>query len=157
MNLRHCFVSLITTLLIFTAACTPKQPVQPVETTSPAVITPTDLPPTPEPTPVPQKSLVICLGEEPISLYPYGYNSRTMWSVLEAIYDGPFDTINFEAQPVIMDGMGEIRLETIALSTGDLVVNTDGLVVPLTVGTQVYPAGCKSQDCAAAWDGSTEL
>lgn len=37
---------------------------------------------TPAPTAVPQKTLVVCLGYEPGSLYMYKESSRAMWSVL---------------------------------------------------------------------------
>ncbi len=162
MNLRHWFVLFFIALLMLTASCTPDQPVQPINNTAAPVITETALPPTPIPTDVPEKNLVICLGEEPISLYQYGYNSRTMWSILEAIYDGPFDTINFESQPVIFEELpskenGGQRLETVSMSMGDLVINAAGNVVPLVEGTQVYPAGCFEQNCISTWDGTTEI
>jgi peptide/nickel transport system substrate-binding protein len=162
LNLRHGFILFLMALLTLTSSCTPDQPVQPVVPTPPVAATVTELPPTPLPTAVPERSLVICLGEEPISLYPYGYNSRTMWSILESIYDGPFDTINFESQAVIMQGVpakenGDLRVESIAVSAGDAVLNTAGNVVTLTQGTEVYPAGCQEKNCTRTWDGSSEL
>lgn len=162
MNLRHWFVLFLLTLLMLTVSCTANQPVQPINNTVVPEVTETALPPTPVPTEVPEKSLVICLGEEPISLYPYGFNSRTMWSILEAIYDGPFDTINFEPQPVIFEELptkenGGLRLETVSRVRGDLVINSDGEVVPLIEGTTVFPAGCEDQNCLITWDGSAEV
>ena len=162
MNLRHWFVLFLFALLMLTTSCTADQPVQPIDNTPVPAVTEANLLPTPIPTDVPEKSLVICLGEEPISLYQYGYNSRTMWSILEAIYDGPFDTINFEPQPVIFEELptkenGGQRLETVSMSMGDLVVNAAGNIVPLVEGTKVYPAGCFEQNCIITWDGTTEL
>src|SRR5689334_6128221 len=48
--------------------------------------------PSPQPTPTAaKKSLVICLGQEPTTLYLYGPGSPAQWSVLESVYDGPID------------------------------------------------------------------
>jgi ABC-type transport system substrate-binding protein len=80
---------------------------------NPATATPTTAPTA---TPVPQKTLVICLGDEPSSLYLYGNSSQSMWSVLESIYDGPIDTVNYEPQPVILENIptqenGEVTIQ----------------------------------------------
>ena len=91
----------------------------------------------PTPTPVPQKTLVICLGDEPSSLYLYGNSSQSMWSVLESIYDGPIDTVNYAPQPVILESIptqenGGVVVQAASVSAGDLVANTDGDLVALT-------------------------
>ncbi len=69
-------------------------PTEPATVTAPTII----------PTETPPSSLVICIAEEPLTLYAYGSDSKSMWSVLEAIYDGPIDSVNFTAQPVILNG-----------------------------------------------------
>ena len=74
------------------------------ETSSEIETEPTDDPTeTPEPTPTPKKmeTLTICLGKEPETLFFYAESSQAMWSVLESIYDGPFDTGNGKADSVI--------------------------------------------------------
>ena len=53
---------------------------------------------TPTPTPLATatpvvRSLKICLGEEPNTLYPYGNLNSAARSVLSAIYDGPMDVV----------------------------------------------------------------
>jgi peptide/nickel transport system substrate-binding protein len=117
----------------------------------------------PTPTiPIPQKTLVICLGEEPQSLYIYKGSSRAMWSVLEAIYDGPIDTSNFELAPVILENLptlenGGIELLSSPVSAGDEVANTDGDLVTLEKGVEVFPYGCTSLHCAEEWDGQSEI
>ena len=125
-----------------------------------ATSTPTAVPATP--TPVPQKTLVVCLGDEPSSLYLYGGSSQSMWSVLESIYDGPIDTVNYEPQPVILQDIptqanGEITIQSAPVSDGDLVADTEGDLVALKKGVQVFPAGCTSLSCATTWDGTSDL
>ena len=59
--------------------------------------------PLPSATPLPPRELNICIGQEPQTLYLYGGSSRAMWSVLEAIYDGPVDTRNYLEAPIILE------------------------------------------------------
>ncbi|MDZ4158466.1 MAG: ABC transporter substrate-binding protein [Anaerolineaceae bacterium] len=125
--------------------------------------TPTpDVPlPTLTPTETP-RALVICLGQEPTTLYAYGGASRAMWSVLEAIYDGPFDTRQYAAQPVILEKMpnltdGDALLSPVTVSSGDEVIDAHGELVTLTAGVKVFPAGCSDPGCILTWDGSAPL
>jgi len=141
------------------AACQPNV-VDPQKTPNPVI--PTDVILTATPTLVPSRSLVICLGEEPLTLYPYGSDSRSMWGVLEAIYDGPIDTVNFESQPVILNDLptldnGGVEILAVSVKAGDPVVNADGDLVPLLKDTLVYPFGCQDESCIVQWDGSSEL
>lgn len=137
------------------AACEPG-----ATATIPATSEPTQAAATP--TAIPQKTLVVCLGYEPTSLYMYKESSRAMWSVLEALYDGPIDTVNFQAQPVILDTLptvenGGITLSSTAVKAGDEVANVEGDIVALTKGVVVFPEGCTSSECAVAWDGTSDL
>ncbi len=116
----------------------------------------------PTATQVPPKTLIVCLGEEPSSLYLYKESSRAMWSVLEALYDGPIDTANFQAEPVILEPLptlenGGITLASIAVLPGDVVANVEGDLVALAKGVRVFPEGCSSLDCAQEWDGTSSL
>jgi peptide/nickel transport system substrate-binding protein len=122
----------------------------------------------PENTPIPAtptaipRTLTICIGQEPTTLYQYGGSERSMWSVLEAIYDGPFDTRSFETQPVILEKLpsfesGDVSYQPVEVSAGSTIVNAEGELVPLTNGTLVFPAGCHSTDCAVQWDGVSPL
>jgi peptide/nickel transport system substrate-binding protein len=134
-------------------------PLPSINTPIPATPTAT-LPPAPV-TPA-SRTLVVCLGQEPTSLYVYGSSSRGMWSVLEAIYDGPIDTRQYVAQPVILQKLPSIAdkdavFEPADVKAGDLVVNTDGNLVNLASGTRVLPAGCSGADCAQTWDGKKAL
>lgn len=116
----------------------------------------------PTPTPEAKNRLTICLGEEPTSLYLYGNSSQAMWSVLEAVYDGPIDILNNTAIPVILKELptlenGGIQLSTAPVSRGDRVANIEGDVVALQKGVKIFPAGCTSPGCAVEWDGESEL
>ncbi len=148
-------VAVVLTPLFLLSACG-NAPIAAVTQT----VSPTSLPPTP--TPVPPKTLVVCLADEPKDLYLYGDTSRAKWSVLEAIYDGPVDTINYEPSPVILASLptvenGGVSLRAAAVSEGDPVANVNGDIVALKKGVRVFPAGCTSPGCAVEWDGSTAL
>ena len=117
---------------------------------------------TPSPTPEPIKRLTVCLGEEPSSLYLYGNSTQAMWSVLEAIYDGPIDIENNIQVPVILQELptvdnGGVVLQSVLVTTGDRVANIEGDVVAMQKGVKVFPEGCTSPTCAVEWDGSSEL
>ncbi len=118
--------------------------------------------PTATATTPPPRTLVVCTGQEPLTLYPYGSSDRSMWSVLEAIYDGPFDTRQFSTQAVILEKMpsladGDAVITLVTVKAGDLVVDADGNLVALAAGTRVLPTGCAGPDCAVAWDGTSPL
>ncbi|KAF0110901.1 MAG: peptide/nickel transport system substrate-binding protein [Chloroflexi bacterium] len=118
--------------------------------------------PTIQPAAVEPKTLVVCLGEEPLSLYLYGGSSQAMWSILEAIYDGPIDTTDYRPTPVILTTLptvenGGVVLRSVAVTAGDKVANVEGDLVALEKGVKVFPAGCASANCAAEWDGKSEL
>ena len=87
---------LLIIFIIMTACLTPQlQAVTstPIATQPPAIVT--SLPEQPD-------ALTVCLGQEPNTLYPFGELNASARSVLAAIYDGPFDTIGYEIQPVIL-------------------------------------------------------
>ncbi len=108
------------------------------------------------------RTLVLCLQDEPQSLYLYGSSARSTWDVLEAIYDGPFDTRDYTTQPVILQKIpsltdGEAAFQPVSVKAGDAVVDADGNLVALKEGTKVLPSGCSDLGCAQSWDGKSEL
>ncbi len=152
-------------LSLLLAACAPTAPA-PVATEIPqSAVTaaqpiPTATATTPA-TPAP-RSLVICLGQEPDTLYAYGSSSRSMWSVLEAIYDGPIDNLNFNSRAVILKNIpdlsnGGVKIEPVDVQGGEEIVDASGNLTTLTAGTQVLPSGCSGPDCALGWDGASPL
>ena len=141
------------------AACQAQPTPPPVTATETVVPSPTI---EPSPTPVPPRTLTVCLAEEPQTLYPYGGSSRSMWNVLESVYDGPFDTRAFSTQPVILEKLpsladGDAVLQAVGVQTGDPVVDSSGALASLTAGMTVFPSGCHAPECAITWDGSTAL
>ena len=67
----------------------------------------------PEPTIDPSKVLNVCLGSEPSSLFIYNNSSKSGWSVLESIYDGPFDTIDGRDVSVIFENVDFVKDEVL--------------------------------------------
>ena len=133
-----------------------------VAPTAPVTTSTAPAQPNPTATSVPSRSLVLCVQDEPQTLYIYGGNSSSMWSILEAVYDGPYDTRNYTTQAVILSKIpsladGDASFQALPVNGGDLVVNAEGNLVALQSGTKVLPSGCSSADCAVAWDGKTAL
>lgn len=113
---------------------------------------------TPTPTPLP-RTLTVCMGAEPDTLYIYGGQMLAQQHILEAIYDGPIDTHGYEFQPVILEKLpdlenGDALVEPVTVKEGDWVVNDAGQRVILAIGEKVRPYGCTQTECAMAWDGS---
>ena len=124
---------------------------------------PTEIPPTPTITyPDEVRTLIICTGQEPDSLYPYATDMLAATQVQSAFYDGPYDTRTYAYQPIIWQKMpsladGDAWINTINVYAGDMVVDNVGEVVTLSSGTVVRPAGCRSNDCAITYDGRSAL
>lgn len=155
---RYCILTVLLMLGVLASACAPQPVVTPFVTT-----TPTLAPLTPEVTTTPDiRSLRVCLGEEPNTLYPYGNPNSAARSVLSAIYDGPMDVVEYAYEPIILEKIpsleeGDAQVSPVSVSAGAEVVDTTGNVVLLSTGTRVRPSGCRSDDCAVAYDGSSTL
>ena len=168
------FITIILLLLVFSGCNIPSPKQVPGEPTPDLnlILTqiaeeqPTEIPtaepsPTPEPTATPGKTetLTICLGKEPATLFFYDESSQAMWSVLESIYDGPFDTGDGEAVPVIFESI-DVAEETINVQRGDIIADIDGNPVELKPGTVFMPAekpaGCIGSACHTTWSAITE-
>jgi len=150
-------INVLVFLFLLLTACAPQA------TEVPAVIeTPTATPP-PLPTPLPApRSLTVCLGDEPDSLYPYGNLSSSARSVLSAIYDGPMNVRNYELEPVILEKIpnlddGDAQVASVSVSAGDQVVDSTGAVVTLDTGVKLRPRDCRSDSCVVTYDGSSSI
>jgi peptide/nickel transport system substrate-binding protein len=94
--------------------------------------------PTPEPVDMPD-TLVICMGQEPETLYVNGNSMLAMTSILEAVfYDGPggVDARTFDYQPIIWEKLpsladGDATLVEVTVTEGDTVVAADQSVITL--------------------------
>jgi len=123
---------------------------------------PTKTPPPPStPTPA-SRSLTICLGDEPDTLYPYGSLNSAARSVLSAIYDGPMDIVEYGYKPVILEEIpsiedGNAQIVAVTVNAGDQVVDSSGNPVSLAVGVKIRPSECRGDDCIVTYDGSSSL
>ncbi len=123
--------------------------------------TATPLPPTATPTPVP-RTLTICLGQEPDSLYLYGTISPAAQRVMDVLYFGGLKQQGDQFTSMILERIpsmdsGDIQLEAVDVQAGDVVVDADGNLATLKVGLAVFPHGCSSAECVQAWDGASRL
>jgi peptide/nickel transport system substrate-binding protein len=156
MHKKNHFILLLLILFLFLAACgtSDNQPNGEADQT-PQPDTDSSQPPTPTPIPT---SLVVCLGEQPNTLYPYGNPNQAAQEVLQAIYDGPIDNLGYQYQPVLVEALPGFSEQTAVIQTvqvvpGDTVVENQGSVVALEFGDFIRPSGCFSADCAVAFNG----
>jgi len=108
------------------------------------------------------RSLTVCLGQEPNTLYPFGEPNAAARSVLAAVNDGPYDVIGYAYQPVILTQTpslknGDAQIVKIQVQAGGQVVDADGNLVALEKGVKIRPAGCRDDNCVIAYDGATAL
>jgi len=114
---------------------------------------------TPEPTEVvvaEPRTLVVCMGQEPETLYNYGGSMLAQASVNEAFYDGPFDNRSYDYQAVILEKMpsladGDAVITAVEVNAGDTVADDGGNPVTLAADVIYRPSGCTSADCALTY------
>lgn len=155
-----CLMGLL--LILLTACGTPTPaPSTPLPTALPPNVTPntpiaTSVPstatPAPSPTPVPIE-LTVCQTQEPTSLYLYDTDTSARAGILDAIYDGPIDSVGYAYQPIILESLpsfaegGGASLNPVTVNPGDWVVDAAtslGALVPLTAGvTLAQPDGTR--------------
>jgi peptide/nickel transport system substrate-binding protein len=109
------------------------------------------------------KTLVICQGQEPDTLYIHGGSMLAALHVQVALYDaaatpsavddtsfGYHETIT-EKLPSLEDG--DAVIDTTTATAGDKVIDDTGEPVELAEGVMIRPAGCRSTDCAVEYTG----
>jgi len=114
---------------------------------------------TPEPTAEPvveERTLVVCMGQEPETLFNYGGSMLAQASVLEAVYDGPFDNRSYDYQAVILEKIpsladGDAVITPVEVNAGDTVADDGGNPVTLAADVVYRPSGCTSADCALTY------
>ena len=160
------FICGLVILPVILSACQPATSAAPTLVSTPTVgVIPTFVLPTvtpSQPTAVPAKTLTVCLAQEPASLYPYASPTESVWSILEAVYDGPIDQVKFSPSPVILTKLpsladGDAVIESVPVVEGEPVLTPSDEVKTLAKGLTVYPSGCMSPECAVTWDGTSEL
>lgn len=154
---RYLIILLIIVLILPACAPTSRATETPI-----TVQTQTPVPPLlPTPTPAP-RSLTVCLGDEPNTLYPYGNPNSSARSVLSAIYDGPIDIVEYGYKPVILEKIpniadGDAQISPVPVKAGDQVADANGNIVSLSAGNKVRPSGCRADNCAITYDGSNTI
>src|SRR5690606_1647409 len=83
-------------------------------------------------------------------------------SVLATIYNGPINTVDYEYQAVILTQLptlenGDAQISRIKVEPRTEIVDANGDVVRLEKGVKVKPAGCRSDDCVIAFDGTDAI
>jgi len=93
------------------------------------------------------KELVVCISEEPETLYPYGLRntSTTATHVLQGVYEASFTNRAFDYQARGLEKMPSLAdddavLSVVLVDEGDVVVDSDGDVVTLREGVRVIDA-----------------
>ncbi len=120
----------------------------------------------PTPEPPPPKTLFVCLNQEPASLYIYNdqyfrsESSGEANAILQALYDGPIDIVDYEPEAVILDGLPNLargedaRLEEVAVHAGELYYNPKTLQPEiLAYGKEYLPSGCAGSGCLLTYNG----
>jgi peptide/nickel transport system substrate-binding protein len=153
-GLRIAILSICLSLL-GVAGCAPATSMPSPTATVPATEVPTA-------TPTPPKRLTICLGEEPNTLFPYGQPNAAALSVLEAIDNGPINSVSYEYQPVILQKLpsladGDAQILPVTVQAGSTIVDADGNIASLAQGMRIRPASCRSDACTVTYDGVSSL
>lgn len=95
--------------------------------------------------PEPQKNLVVCTTQEPVSLYPLAATLPVEKAVLHALYENNFTTLSYEIQAQGLTAVpslatGEAQLTPVTVKAGDIVVDAAGNVTSLAIGTSLINA-----------------
>ncbi len=126
---------------------------------------PTETPFVPTPLPPEPKTLIVCTAAEPESLFIYhpdvlyGESSAVTHTILQAIYDGPVDLLDYGVRPVILEDMptfenGGVILQAVTLAENEVFFNPLTLQPEnLRVGDRYLPSGCNAADCMTTYSG----
>jgi peptide/nickel transport system substrate-binding protein len=117
--------------------------------------------------PTEPKTLIVCQGQEPDTLYIWGGSMLAASHIQTGLYEQSTearatDSRSFGYQATITEKLpslddGDAVIETVTVKAGDKVVDDTGEPVELAEGVMIRPAGCYSSDCAIAYDGSSEV
>lgn len=134
-----------------------------------ATLLPTATSVAPTQPPPPPKTLVICMRDEPESLYLYseevlyGPTGAEANAVLQAIYDGPIDLVGGAPRAVILQSIpsidnGGARLEAVAVNASEVYLNPLTFMPDnLELGSPYLPSGCRDTGCIQSYPGGEVL
>jgi len=112
------------------------------------------------PSPIPERTLSICLGDEPNSLFLYGDQSTSATIIRQAIYDSPVDQVNFQYSSALLEDIpsqenGLVIVVPVEVYPGDKIVDSKGNLTILASGVEYRPAECTSLDCLSTFQHQT--
>ena len=132
-----------TTAAVFVGCRSPEPPPQEVTRVVTQIVELTPAPPTPRPAGA--KELVICMAQEPPTVYVYGETMLTAQAIRHAIYTNYITNLAYDYQadglekiPSLADGDAVINV--VAVATGDVVRRADDTVGPLSMGDTLVAA-----------------
>ncbi|TFH66341.1 MAG: hypothetical protein E4G90_04075, partial [Gemmatimonadales bacterium] len=117
------------------------------------------------PVPPPPETLIICLNQEPESLFlyseelMYGPAAAESRAVLQALYDGPLDLLDDGIAPVMLNGLqtfenGKVVLEPVTVAESDVYLNPVSMQAEnLRPGAPYLPQGCRGPECMTNYSG----
>jgi len=102
------------------------------------------------------RTLVVCLGQEPDTLYVNGGSMLASSQVWQAIYDGPIDNRSYDYQAIILEKLpsladGDAVLQAVEVAPGDPIVDAGNNPAALEAGVVYRPSGCQAEDCALTY------
>ncbi len=117
---------------------------------------------TPLPSPVPQKVLSVCLGEEPTSLFLYGDQSASARIIRQAIYDWTVADPALGAVSALLEDIpslqnGQIKVSETEVFPGERIVDHRGNLTILANGTQYRPSGCYEPSCVETFENQNSI
>jgi peptide/nickel transport system substrate-binding protein len=89
----------------------------------------------------------------------YGEDSAVAHTVLQAIYDGPIDLLDYNVEPVILSELptlenGGVTLQSVTLGENEVFFNPVTLQPEnLRIGDRFLPSGCNQPDCLETYSG----
>ena len=148
-------VTPIPTRIMGTPSAVTTTPGSNTPTTASQIPTNTEIP---APSPTPLRVLTVCLGQEPQSLFLYQALSASARSILQAIYDGPFDVRDFDYSPVLLakkptQADGDVTFSQVEVQPGESFVDAEGNITTLAQGALYRPSGCSAITCTQAYAG----
>ena len=112
--------------------------------------------------PVPERALSICLGDEPNSLFLYGDQSTSATIIRQAIYDSPVDQVDFQYSSALLEDIpsqenGLVVKVPVEVYPGDKIVDSKGNLTILASGVEYRPVECSSLDCLSTFEHQTPV
>ncbi len=114
------------------------------------------------PSPVPERTLSICLGDEPESLFLYGDQSSSAVIIRQAIYDSPVDEVDFQYSSSLLEEIpsqlnGLVAVVPVEVYPGEKIVDSKGNITILASGVEYRPADCSAPDCLETYQNQSPV